>query len=99
MPGNANSGRRKEKLFYEALKLELSGRDDRNGLRAIARNLLDVALDTTHKDMLAASREVADRLDGKPAQALIGGDDDDNPLTIIQKIELVAPGLVRNITD
>lgn len=37
----------------------------------------------------AALREVADRLDGKPAQAIVGGDEDDNPIAV-QFIELRA---------
>ncbi len=36
-----------------------------------------------------ALKEVADRLDGKPAQALVGGDEDDAPIAV-QFIELRA---------
>ena len=37
---------------------------------------------------LQSVKEIGDRLDGKPATVIAG--DDDNPLTLIQKIELVA---------
>lgn len=56
----------------------------RGSLRNIARALLNRACIET-----AAAREVGDRLDGKPAQAFIGGDADDPALTIIQRIERV----------
>jgi hypothetical protein len=97
--GNHNSGKRKDKLFHNAIMLELTEAENGKDLRKIARNVIAVACDITHKDMLSAANVIADRIDGKVPQGLVGGDDDDNPLTIIQKIELVAPGLVRNITD
>lgn len=53
-------------------------------LRHIARKLLERAASDT-----ASAREVADRLDGKPAQAIIGGDEDDAPIQTVTKIELV----------
>ena len=33
---------------------------------------------------------IVDRLDGKPKQAVIGGEDEDSPINIIHRIELVA---------
>jgi hypothetical protein len=53
-------------------------------LRFIARELLKRAGVET-----AAAREIGDRLDGKPAQAIIGGEDDDPAVKTITKIELV----------
>ena len=70
MAGNANSGKRKDKLFYDALMMELKSRDDARGLRAIARNIVEVALDKEHKDWLAATKEISNRLDGTPAQTV-----------------------------
>jgi hypothetical protein len=57
-------------------------------LRYIARALLLRAADET-----AAAREVGDRLDGKPAQAIVGGDEDDAPVRLetIRRI-IVKPG-------
>jgi hypothetical protein len=49
-------------------------------LRWNARQLLE-------KGDVAAIREIADRLDGKVAQAIVGGDDDDNPVNVIRRIE------------
>lgn len=38
---------------------------------------------------VAASTALLDRGWGKPAQAVTGGDDDDNPINVIHKIERV----------
>lgn len=56
----------------------------KGSLRYIARQLLNRAGDET-----AAAREVGDRLDGKPAQAIIGGEDDDPAVKVLQRIERV----------
>ena len=53
----------------------------KGSLRWIARQLLERAGDET-----AAAREIGDRLDGKPAQAIVGGDDEDNPINIVTRI-------------
>lgn len=57
----------------------------KGSLRWIARQLLNRAGEET-----AAAREVGDRLDGKVAQALIGGDEDDSPIAVVSRIEIVA---------
>lgn len=36
-----------------------------------------------------AAEEIADRLDGRPAQAIIGGDEDDPALRVVKRIERV----------
>ncbi len=41
------------------------------------------------KGDVQAIKEVADRLDGKVPQGLIGGDEGDNAIQIVNKIELV----------
>jgi hypothetical protein len=96
MAGNANSGKRKTKLFFDALMIELSSRDDKKGLRRVAQNLLDVAIDTNHKDWLAATKEIIDRVDGKVAQALVGGSEEDNPIqfAIGEAREFIASKLI-----
>lgn len=62
----------KDKPFRDALRIEAALAEDggatpanKGSLRWIARQLLERAGDET-----AAAREVGDRLDGKPAQAL-----------------------------
>jgi len=85
--GSAN----KDKPFREAIRMEMllaaDGKEceaPKGSLRWIARQLLNRAGDET-----AAAREIGDRLDGKPAQAIIGGDDDDPALSLIHRIERV----------
>ena len=58
----------KDKPFREALRMELAafGENDPRGLRGLARKLLASAAEGDNT--LAAIKEVADRLDGKPAQ-------------------------------
>lgn len=67
MAGNKNSGRRAERPFADALRMEIAeAGEDRKRLRVIARRLLDKAEDG---DMQAINA-LADRLDGKPSQQL-----------------------------
>jgi hypothetical protein len=56
----------------------------KGSLRFIARQLLMRAGDET-----AAAKEIGDRLDGRPAQAVIGGDEDDPAINVIHRIERV----------
>lgn len=84
MAGNANSGRRQEKPFRDALRMEIAARgEDSRALRAVANKLLDLALVGEQW----AVRELLDRVDGKVPTPIAG--DDDNPLTLITKIERV----------
>ena len=90
MAGNANSGSWTKKPFRDALRLELAAAgEDQKALREIAFALIEKA---RAADMQAI-KELADRMDGKPAQALVGGDDDDNPINIVKRILLVAPSV------
>lgn len=79
----------KDKPFRDALRLEIAALSDEDpkALRGLARRLLDMA--STGDQSLAAIKEVADRLDGKPAQAVIGGDEDDPAVNIVTRIERV----------
>jgi hypothetical protein len=81
----------KDKPFREAIRMEAllaeKGEDctaTNGSLRRIARALLERACLET-----AAAKEIGDRLDGRPAQAIIGGDDDDPAVKIIGRIERV----------
>lgn len=92
MPRPAGS-QNKDKPFRDALRMEAalaeSGEETPakpGSLRYIARQMLIRAANET-----AAAKEIGDRLDGKPAQAIVGGDEDDNPISLVTKIELVAP--------
>ena len=72
-------GRAKEKPFRDALRLELAAAgDDQKALRRVAKALLEKA---AAGDM-AAIALLADRLDGKPAQA-IGGSEELGPQRLL----------------
>jgi hypothetical protein len=67
MAGNSNSGSHKDRLFRNAVMIELKVRDageDMRTLRRIAGGIIDDAL-AGDKD---ARNMVADRIDGKPMQ-------------------------------
>jgi hypothetical protein len=74
-PGQSGNpgGRSTEKRFREALLLELAEDGDaRRPLREVAKALIAAALTRD----VSAIREIADRIDGKPAQAIdVTGDD------------------------
>ncbi len=81
MAGNANSGRRQEKPFRDALRMELAAAgEDSKALRSIAAALIMAA----QAGDMQAIKEVADRIDGKVPQAIAG--DEDNPLNLIHTI-------------
>jgi len=78
-------GRPKEKLFTDALRMEIKAAGgDHKRLRKIA----DALLQKAESGDIQAIREVADRLDGKAPQAIEHQDDGGGP--IITRIELVA---------
>lgn len=68
----------KEKSFANMLNIAISEATEEGGtkLRAVADALVNKAM----AGDVQAIKEIADRLDGKPAQAIIGGDEDDAPL-------------------
>ena len=77
MPAGRQRGSpNKDKPFRDALRVEAAlaeqGKESparKGSLRYIARQLLNRAGEET-----AAAREIGDRLDGKPAQAIVGDD-------------------------
>jgi ribosomal protein L17 len=85
----------KEKSFANmlniAIKEAIEG-TDKTKLRAVADALVDKAMSGD----VQAIKEVADRIDGKVPQGVIGGDEDDNPINVVTKILLVAPGHDNN---
>ena len=89
MAGNANSGRRKDKPFRDAIMLALNKiemLDD--GTETKRLNLLAEA--TVKKALtgdVPAIKELADRVDGKVPQGVIGGEDDDPAVKVLHQIE------------
>jgi hypothetical protein len=59
---------------------------DHKALRAIARNLIALAQGSDNQ-ALSAIREIADRIDGKPLQALAhAGADGDGPIVEVKRV-------------
>ena len=80
-------GRPKEKPFRDALRMEIAtatAEDSPRSLRRIARKLLDEASEGD----LQAIKEIADRMDGKVPQGIVG-DDEGDPVNVLHRIERV----------
>lgn len=82
---NARKAKRWENALTRALARVAEGQGFEAGLDRVADQVVAAALNGD-KD---AWTEVANRLDGKPAQAVIGGSDDDPAIKIVGRIELV----------
>lgn len=82
-PGNKNAT--KNKVWISALRRVIA-QDDGKRLRLAAEKLVDLAVDGN----VPALKELGDRLDGKAAQALLLGEDRENP--IFSTIERVVRG-------
>lgn len=83
-------GRPKTKPFKDALLLEAKAAENgqvceapRGSLRWNARKLLE-------QGDVPSIRELADRLDGKPTQAIVG-DDDAPPISVVTRVRLLGP--------
>ncbi len=84
--GNANSGPKREKPFLQALNMELAaGGKDHKKLRAIAAQLIAKA----EEGDMQAVKEIADRMDGRPAQSVVD-DETGGPLQVIVKQFILA---------
>ena len=81
------ANRRKPKPFLDALNMELKAAgDDHKALRRIAKKLIAEA----EKGEMWAVKEIADRLDGKVPQAMIGDKGED---------PIMFSAIVRTIVD
>lgn len=85
--GNQNAA--KGKVWNDALRKAIV-QDDGKRVRAAIDSLLTQAADGEQW----AIKELADRLDGKPAQTIAG--DSENPLSLVSRIERV---IVSNAKD
>ena len=77
-PHPLKRGPSKDKPFRDALRMEiLAMGEDHKGLRKIAKSLVGNAIAGDN----VAIREIADRIDGKVPQAIVG-DDDYDPIQV-----------------
>ena len=91
-----NQFAKKAKLWENALKRALARKAAGNlehGLDALADKVVSQAIDDGSKD---AWQEIANRLDGKPAQSVTVGGDEENPLRTINEVLLRAVDAARD---
>lgn len=84
--GNQNA--RHGKLFQSAIKRALARKSNESvdkGLEEVATKLVDAA----YLGEPWAIKEIGDRLEGKPAQAIIGGSEDDPPIQAKVTVEYI----------
>lgn len=79
----------KEKSFANMLRIAINEASENGGtkLRDVANALVEKAISGD----VQAIKEVADRLDGKVAQAVIGGEADDAPIRHAIEMIIVDP--------
>ena len=76
--GNRANGKRFELALEKAIAEQSGGADKWEALVTVAKKLVSEA----NEGNIQAIKEIADRLDGKPAQAVNLGDHEGNALTI-----------------
>lgn len=92
MAGNENSGRRQEKPFRDALRMQIAAAgNDQKALRAVA----DVLIAKAMEGDMAAIKELADRIDGKVPQG-VHGEEDLPPMKVEHIIKRVIVDAARN---
>jgi hypothetical protein len=88
--GNPGGRPKRAKLTYDAMLVELKSREsskDPKGIRKIVQTVVDLA----EGGEKWAVEFVRDTTDGKPAQAIVGGDEDDSPISLVTRIRLLGP--------
>ncbi len=78
----------RERLFNDALRVAVLMKDRDSGktrIRLIADRLADEAI----LGNIAAIKEVAERIDGKVPQAVIGGDEDDAAIQVVNTVRRI----------
>lgn len=93
--GNQNAAR--AKVWRAAINRALDRRtasrvDGIKEIDALAEQLLTLV----SQGDITAIKEFGDRMDGKPAQAIVGGDDEDNPIRTVSEVVLRAVDAARN---
>lgn len=79
MAGRPKGAQNKDKPFREALRMELAAAgEDHKALRGVAVALIGKAM----MGDVQAIKEIADRLDGKPTQAIENGEDGDFQISV-----------------
>lgn len=86
--GNKNAA--KAKVWRAAIIRALERRKPADERIQAIDELADKLIELVAAGDLAALKEFGDRMDGKPAQAIIGGDEDDPALKVLSEITIRA---------
>lgn len=84
--GNPEGGKR-TKIWRDAINRAIKRREETDP-QALEK-LADRLLNAVEQGDVGAMKEFGDRVDGKVAQAIIGGDDNDAPIKTVTRIELI----------
>lgn len=89
-PGQSGNpgGRPKTKPFRDALLIEAKAAENGQACEALPGSLRWNARKLLEQGDVPAIREIADRLDGKVPQAVVG-DEDSDPINLVHRIERV----------
>lgn len=79
-------GRTKTKPFKEALLMEAKAAEKGQACEALPGSLRWNARKLLEQGEVSSIKELADRLDGKVPQAVVG-DDDEDPINLVHRIE------------
>ncbi len=79
----------KDKPFRDALRMVLADAENNQNNPRKLRRIAEILFDRAAEGDVQAIKEVADRLDGKPAQSHIGGDESDPAIQVTGKIEMI----------
>lgn len=74
-------GRKSDKLMRDAIRLALH-RTDAEGTKKITR-VAEALVDAAVAGDIQAIKEINDRMDGRPPQAHVGGNDSDAPIKLV----------------
>lgn len=84
--GNPGGRPKRAKLFTQSLLASLK-KTDADNVEAVQR-IADKLVALAESGDVQAIKEIADRVDGKPPQAIVG-DDESDPVSLIHRIERV----------
>jgi len=84
--GNPSGARVRGKPWRDALMRAISRRASENDPQALEK-IADAIVAAAISGDIQAIKEIGDRVDGKPAQAIIGGDEDDPSISMHHVIE------------
>lgn len=88
-PGNQNAvrGKKWREAILRALARKAGSVDE--GLDSAADKLVALMIEGEPADRRWAIDHAADRIDGKPAQAIVGGDEGDNPIKSVIEFRIL----------